>query len=732
MPFRLRSSNFATQAGALVLFFFISGFSSLCYQIVWQRVLFSTFGINIQSVTIVVSLFMFGLGVGAWLGTYLQRFVKHLLPMFILCEIMIALFGIFSRDLIVWLGAFKHIDTLWEIGLCVYAVFALPTMMMGATLPLLVGHINRYVGHTGKSIGWLYASNTFGAVAASYMTVEFFFVYLGLKAVVGIAVCLNLLTAALALGIYMVAKPGETMPLPDVAAVHDAPEADRKTGMSARAALFLGFAIGYVSLSQELIWYRVLGYISANKPQIFGLLLVCFLSGIGFASMKVSRLMTSLEKGYKYILGSLINMLIVWYVAFPAVAVITSHGGELGKLMGLVAGMILAGVTAFFSGGVFPVLCHILQMRTGECAGKSVGKLYFANVMGATLGPLLTGFVLFEYCTLPDTILITGLLGAFVLMLMVQKSEIAKAFTERKIRHCVGVTMLGVAMHFVAYDQFFERLQFPEPTPVPFDVFSYNRTGVIGIRNGDIYGNGAYDGKTNINPDKDSNGISRAYSIAAFHANPKRILQVGLSGGSWATVFSLYKPLESLTSVEINKGYLDVIGHYPDHATILTEPKVHLIVDDGRRWVKNHPKEKFDVIVMNSIYHWRSNATNLLSKEFMEMCKSRLNPGGMVFINTTGSREVAYTAAQVFPYVSVAFGTMIVAGDAPAGLTLAQKKANLKQFYYTDGKPVFADAAVLQRVAERDYKNDREEILNIAGMQVITDDNMATEFRLKR
>lgn len=717
------------QVGALVVFFFISGFSALCYQIVWQRVLFSTFGINIESVTIVVSLFMFGLGMGAWFGTVLQRFPQYLLPLFICCEMTIALFGIFSRDLIVWLGGFKHLDSLWEIAGCVYAVFALPTLLMGATLPLLVGHINRYVGHTGRSIGWLYASNTFGAVAAAYATVEVFFVYLGLVAVLKIAVCLNLLTAALALGIYYSTRPGAKLAYAEVTVESDSAWLHGR--MSARVALFLGFAIGYISLSQELVWYRVLGYISANKPQIFGLLLVTFLSGIGFASIKVSKMMHSLEQGYHYILSSLIHMLAVWYLAFPCIAFVVSHTGEVGKLLGIAMGMMLAGVTAYFSGGIFPMLCHILQKRTGSSAGEAVGKLYFANVMGATLGPLLTGFVLFEYLSTPVTILLTGMGVAVVFMVMIEKSDIAPAITQQKLQQLVAVILLGVGLNYVGYDRFYERLQFQEPDPARFDVLETNRSGTIGVRGEAIYGNGAYDGKMNVDPVKDSNGITRAYSVMLFNKEPKRILQIGLSGGAWATVFSMWQPLDQLVSVEINKGYLDVIRAYPAVKQVLNHPKVKLVVDDGRRWVKNHPEEKFDVIVMNSIYYWRSNATNLLSKEFVEMCKARLKPGGMVIINTTGSREVAYTVAQVFPYVNIFQDIMVIAGEAPANLSLGEKEARLKEFTYPDGTLVFSDAAQLEKVAKQEYPNNRDMILGWPDMQVITDDNMASEFRVR-
>ncbi len=215
-----------------------------------------------------------------------------------------------------------------------------------------------------------------------------------------------------------------------------------------------------------------------------------------------------------------------------------------------------------------------------------------------------------------------------------------------------------------------------------------------------------------------------------FHPNPKRILVIGVSGGSWTQVLAFYQPLDHITAVEINKGYLDVIRRYPDHTDMLDNPKVTIVIDDGRRWTKNHPAEKFDVIVMNTTFHWRSNVTNLLSKEFFELCKQRLNPGGYLYLNNTGAKEVAYTAAHVFDYVSVAFkDRMVIAGNTPSEVSKASKLHNLQQFIYPDGRPVFNNDTTLDKITNISFPNQREEILNQKNMLVITDDNMATEFK---
>lgn len=719
--------KFSPENGLIVLFF-LSGFSALCYQLVWQRTLFATFGINIESVTIIVSLFMFGLGIGALLGARLERYPQHLLRLFIAFELLIGLFGLASRSIIIWLGSFPQIDSLWSIAFFTYAVFALPTLLMGATLPLLVSYINQRIGHTGKSMGWLYASNTFGAAAAAFLTVTLFFVSWGLHTTVVIAVCLNILTALLAYALYHrlpEGRHGREMPA-DVTSGYSS-GMENPVNASAGVLFALSFLIGYVALSQELVWYRVLGFLSANHPILFGMMLTAFLTGIAVSAVKSSQAYVSGDATTRYIFMHLLGLLLVWYVSFPLIAEATAFAG---KYAGLLLGLFLTGLVAFLCGGIFPVLCHLLQVRTRESAGNVVGKLYFANVMGATIGPLLTGFILFEYYSLQLSIFIIGILTTLILLFLAARSHLARRHQYGVFFLCLCLTALGYGLHASAYDRFFETLQFGTKSPLPFEAFNSNRNGIIGVRNMAVFGNGAYDGTMNLDPAHDTNGIKRAYAIPTFHPNPKQVLLIGVSGGSWTQAMTFYQPLEQITAVEINKGYRDIIGQYPSHADMLHHPKVRWVIDDGRRWIKNHPQQTFDVIVMNTIYHWRSNATNMLSKEFFELCRQRLNPGGYVFINNTGAKEVAYTAAQVFDYVSVAFdGAMVIAGDRPPEVSRKEKIHNLRQFIYPDGQPVFKNDDLLNAMADRTFPDQKKAILSQDDLWVITDDNMATEFK---
>ena len=105
--------------------------------------------------------------------------------------------------------------------------------------------------------------------------------------------------------------------------------------------------------------------------------------------------------------------------------------------------------------------------------------------------------------------------------------------------------------------------------------------------------------------------------------------------------------VEKLTIVEINPGYLTLIGRHEEVAVLLTDPKVEITIDDGRRWLLRHA-QRFDVIVMNTTYHWRAHSTAILSKEFLELVSVDLQPYGVFFFNLTGSLEAQRTGSRCF------------------------------------------------------------------------------------
>lgn len=186
-----RRSFYSSKEWLAVLFFF-SGFAALIYQIVWQRLLYSIYGINIESITIIVSIFMLGLGLGALGGGYLsKRFPEKLPAVFLGVELAIGLFGALSVPLIKTVGALTLGSSQATITFMIFALLILPTMLMGATLPALVAYLYKHYRHVGQSVGTLYFINTLGSATACFVTAHLLFVYGGMQSSVLIAAGFN-------------------------------------------------------------------------------------------------------------------------------------------------------------------------------------------------------------------------------------------------------------------------------------------------------------------------------------------------------------------------------------------------------------------------------------------------------------------------------------------------------------------------------------------------------------
>src|SRR4051812_23474166 len=166
----------------LCILFFFSGVPALIYQLVWQRALFRILGVNIESVTVVVTAFMIGLGLGSLAGGWVsRRTALPLLPLLAIIEALIASFGLISLQLFDQVGELVLGSSIFLVAAVTLSLVIIPTLLMGATLPVLVGHMTRRFGSVGRSLGLLYYVNTLGAGAACLICVSVLFPHLGMQ-----------------------------------------------------------------------------------------------------------------------------------------------------------------------------------------------------------------------------------------------------------------------------------------------------------------------------------------------------------------------------------------------------------------------------------------------------------------------------------------------------------------------------------------------------------------------
>ncbi|HKQ10428.1 MAG TPA: fused MFS/spermidine synthase [Rhizomicrobium sp.] len=733
------------SATALIyLFFFVSGMPALVYQLIWQRVLFRIFGVSMDSVTVVVTAFMLGLGIGSLFGSWLSS-RKTLQPLLIIAamEISIGLFGICSLPLFDYVDPMVQSLALVPRALVVIALIFVPTVLMGATLPVLVGHVVRRSANVGFSMGSLYRANALGAVAGCAVSALILFPFLGLQIALLIAAGLNVFVAVIAVAANYLERAeasagAGTVPSPNGKALC-AP-------ISFHFALALVFLSGFVSLSFEIFLLHLVSFASGTNSLVFSLTLGAFLLGIASGAQATGEWCKNNAPGVPLSNG-MIGLLLLHGIVGLAVLPVIALSAALGK--GMLAIIALASfLIARSLAGTFSLIAHRL-IPPDRDAGWQAGLLYLANIIGSAAGCLITGFILCDLLGIRALAVLLSGLGLAV------TSWFVCHWSDRTKSRFVTISgILFAAMVMAVFQNplsasVIEVMLFKREAAIrgPLVRVVENRNGIIAVDHaGAVFGGGVYDGRFNVDLVHDTNGIIRPYALSLFHPGPSEVFMIGLATGSWAQVIANNPDVRHLTIVEINPGYTQLVRERPEVRSLLANPKVEIVIDDAHRWLKRHPDRKFDAIVANATYHFRSNASNLLSVEFDRLIASHLNRRGIYFYNTTDSRRVQVTGCESFADGYRVFNHMLVSNQ-PIALD-GERWKNILVSYRIDGHLVFdlarkRDADVIAKVltlpgfarsvsrspATEPLETCSSVLKRTSDANIITDDNMGTEWR---
>ncbi len=506
-------------------------------------------------------------------------------------------------------------------------------------------------------------------------------------------------------------------------------------------ALAISAASGFIALSYEILWYRAISFVSWSIASSFGVLLGAYLTGIAGGASFAGRLCrtraSSTATGHARELRLLAFFTLVAnlvsFAVVPSLARLSQHYAWPAVLP-------VVGLAAALLGAVFPLVSHF-GIAADERAGVQLSYVYVANIIGSAAGSLLTGFVLLDRFSYAANALGLALAGVAL------AAAIGFLGSSGRSRAAVlGVCALAAAglvlVRASAFDHLYERLlyrgNFAGQT---FATVVENRSGVITVTDDDtVYGGGAYDGRFNISLESDENLILRAYGVGALHAAPRHVLMIGLSSGSWAQVIANLPGVESLDIVEINPGYEQIIAQHPTVASVLTNPKVHIYTDDGRRWLLRHPESRFDFIVQNTTWNWRAHITDLESVDYLTIVQRHLEAGALFYFNTTESDDVQRTAAMTFPHALRVYNFMAVS-QSPVVWDDARWQATLRGTMI-DGKPAFdlgtekGKAAYEESLARgranaatSPFESRSSVLARTAAAGLVTDDNMLPEWR---
>ena len=490
---------------------------------------------------------------------------------------------------------------------------------------------------------------------------------------------------------------------------------------------WLSLSVGFLSLSQELLWVRLVSYDQSGAPHAFSLVLTLYLIGIAAGAYVGKRFCDGSVNLYLVGGGTLL------------------FAGATDILTIILAPKILANIfltapaimmTAAIKSVLFPIAHHLGSNQSGPNVGSSVSKVYFGNIIGSTFGPILTGFYLLDHFTIERCFVVIGSLCIVLGVLTVSRATIGRAWA--------AVMGMAFAVFLLLrpwedHDVVRHIAKRGDNRSHPVNHVIQNKHGILhtvhDTERGDIvYGGNVYDGRVNLDMNINANLLDRAYVLAATHPHPQRVLVVGMSTGAWTKIIAGFPGVEHIDVVEINPGYLELIGYYPELSNLLRDPRIHIHIDDARRWLKRHPSEKYDLIVQNTTYHWRANLTNLLSAEYFGELRKHMLPAAIAAINTTGSHDVYRTANEAFPY-AFKYSNFVYGSDHDIHVAPQIALERLKRCRI-DNAPAFSpdhfeEGGIARKLANHELVPTRDVLAAPykVAPEVITDQNLVTEYR---
>ena len=683
---------------AVLFLTFLTGFSGLVFQVVWQKYFSFFLGGEALSSALVVSVFLAGLSGGYYIFGKMAdgKTAGGLLETAGLAEIGIGVwvfvfptlfdFCWANMNLLPAQGAFR-----WAADLTVVILLMAPaTILMGSTLPLLTSGLSLQKEELSEVHSRVYGINTLGAFLGSLAAGFLLIKVLGLPVSLMALSAVNIV-AGLTIKIYgaRLRKSEVALAKADEAAEFGFP----------KAVLLLAFMAGFVSIGFEIIFMRSLSLAIGTSEYSYSIVVAVFVLMIGLGSISLKNSKTTGLNGLFKNQVYLVLGLILVYLSIP-------YWGWLNYLLRhlfastplnfalyhLAVLVVFAGIIAmpvFFMGRCMPMLFSVLDSTMARAA-ENVGKLYAINTFGCGLGGLFLGyFLLLQFNA--DIVFKTGIFLAVLTLLPVM---FQLKFRRKKLFAIAIVSMgayglPGWRQDFMAAGLYRERAFFKEALQSPADLFSVvnknlkflayrddPNTNVAVADDGvgrSLLVNGKSDGSSNIADLRTTLMLGHLPGLFA-NANGKAAV-VGLGLGTSAEVIARYSSVSHVDVFEITQAVVDVQPLFESvNKGILTNPKVSILHMDAFRGLLS-ATDRYAIIISEPSNPWVSGVDRLFTEEFYQRVKGKMLPGG-VFAQWMHAYEMSFetfgivisTFSHSFPHQRIfSFGgDLIILGSETA------------------------------------------------------------------
>ena len=629
---------------------FLSGIGALIFETLWLRLSGLAFGNSTWAAALILSSFMAGLALGNALAASARIRRWRPLYLYAVLEVLVAFFGytiVFGLPTLgdwmrpVWQTLWNYQPALLGLRFIVsFLILLVPTTAMGLTLPVIIEDPALRQTNFGRVIGFLYGSNTLGAVVGALLGETYLIGAFGLRGTglaAGLAVCL-----AAVIALLVARYSGDMSRLSKFPLRLDA------SYRPPWRLLLVSFGTGCIFLCLEIVWFRFLHLYVASSPTAFAIMLAVVLAGIGFGGIvagAIHRASARLNHLLPVMLLLAAIAALLSYLFFPA-NVAQSRTGVFDlswRAVALVSIALMLPV-AFVSGILFPSLVAKVQASVGDRM-NSTGITTLFNTAGAAAGPLLASFVLLPGVGYQWSLLVCAAGYVLLSVIVSERStwSIGRPVGRLTIALCAGAILLMVILPYHRAESHFSHASRPYETDEHGNVLAHvvkrieGTSDTLQLLRRDLFGEPYYYrlltngfSMSATNPHSQRYMRLFAYLPLAFRPESEDVLLLCYGCGVTADALLHGPNVKRMDAVDISKEVFALADFYSgiNYSNPLRDPRVHAVVQDGRFFLQASPRQ-YDIISGEPPPPKMLGSVNLYTQEFFSLMKSRLKEGGI-------------------------------------------------------------------------------------------------------
>jgi spermidine synthase len=644
--------------GLLFAIFTLSGFSGLIYESIWSHYLKLFLGHAAYAQTLVLTVFMGGMALGAWLAARISPRLRNLLLAYALVEAITGAIALAFHALylagtgITFEVLIPALDTPAAINAAKWAVAALlilpQSVLLGSTFPLISGGIVRRFPHRpGATLAMLYFTNSLGAALGVLASGFYLIGKVGLPGTVMIAGALNIALAAV-VWLLRGSEPAPTAVRESALTQDDA--------QLARRILVAAFLSGMAAFAYEIAWIRMLSMVLGSSTHAFELMLSAFILGLAFGGLWIRRRIDSLAQPLATLAAMFALMAILAICTLPAygytfdvigTAVRTFPPTDAGyRNFNLVSHAVAAVVmipTTFVAGMTLPIMTSVLLRRADE---RAIGRVYASNTVGAIAGVLLAVHGLMPTVGLKGVVLTGALLQLAIAVLFALRQPPAPQLVRARATLAIGLGLLLLVSLFLKLDPMqmasgvYRRGQARLPAGARVLFLGDGKTATISLAEQDgivtIATNGKPDATVRMDrpgdptPDEITMAMAAAVPLA-MHPAPRQVANIGIGSGLTSNLVLAWPQVDRLDSIEIEPAMARAAHRGFDARVrrLFEDPRSHIHFEDAKTFF-SAAKRRYDVIISEPSNPWVSGVATLFSGEFYAQIVRHLKPDGLL------------------------------------------------------------------------------------------------------